>query len=172
MKKYQINLKPKEAQSFSDKLIYFFLHYLRYVIVMTQIVVISVFFFRFQVDQEIIDLKESIGQKEEIIKVTKPLVTDAKLINSKITTIKTLLADQNRDSSLISYLFTSIPQDIILKSFKFEEKAITVQGNAVAVSAIKNFVSITESQKQFKKVTINDVVKDSSGFSFSIVFDI
>lgn len=171
MKKYLINLKPKEAQNFSDKLVYFFLHYLRYVIVMTQIVVIGVFFFRFQIDQEIIDLKESIGQKEEIIKVTKPLVDDGKAINDKTTFIKSLLDDQKRDNNTISYLFSIVTQDMILKNLKMEDKKITVMGAATNVEAIKNFVARGESDKQFKKIVLGDVSKDTTGYAFLVEFE-
>ena len=68
-----INLFPVSERTFSEKVLYFSLHYLRYIIVLTQITVIAVFFFRFKVDQEIIDLKEKVTQKQEIFKITKPL---------------------------------------------------------------------------------------------------
>ncbi|MDO8741626.1 MAG: hypothetical protein Q7J11_00595, partial [Candidatus Roizmanbacteria bacterium] len=60
--KYKINLLEKKETSLLDKLTFFGLNYLRYIIVITQLVVIGVFFYRFQIDQSIIDLKEGVNQ--------------------------------------------------------------------------------------------------------------
>jgi len=81
--KYQINLLPKKEKDFVDRGIYFALHYLRYVLVLTQIVVIAVFFYRFQIDQEIIDLKDELTQKQEIVAVSAPLLSEAQVVDVK-----------------------------------------------------------------------------------------
>lgn len=44
MKSYDINLLPKEKNKLTDKILHFLLYYFRYIIVITQIVVIAVFF--------------------------------------------------------------------------------------------------------------------------------
>ena len=63
--KYKINLLSKRLnkQSFLKKLNYFTYNYLRYILVITQLVVMSVLFFRFSIDQRIIDLKDEIYQQ-------------------------------------------------------------------------------------------------------------
>jgi len=72
--RYNINLIEKKEVSLLDRLIFFCLNYLRYIIVITQLVVIGVFFYRFQIDQRIIDLKEGVDQKKEIVKIVLPLL--------------------------------------------------------------------------------------------------
>ena len=72
--KYQINLLQEKEKDISGKIIYFALHYLRYILVVTQIVVIAVFFYRFKIDQEVIDLRDELKQKQEIVQVSSPLL--------------------------------------------------------------------------------------------------
>ena len=72
--RYKINLLEKKDIGLLDKLTFFSLNYLRYIIVITQLVVIGVFFYRFQIDQKIIDLKEGVEQKKEIVKIVLPLL--------------------------------------------------------------------------------------------------
>ena len=67
--RYKINLLEKKELNLLDKLTFFCLNYLRYIIVITQLVVIGVFFYRFQIDQRIIDLKEGVEQKKEIVQI-------------------------------------------------------------------------------------------------------
>ena len=70
--RYKINLLEKKDIGLLDKLTFFGLNYLRYIIVVTQLIVIGVFFYRFQIDQRIIDLKEAVEQKREIVKIVLP----------------------------------------------------------------------------------------------------
>ncbi|MFZ2026464.1 MAG: hypothetical protein WAV30_04220, partial [Microgenomates group bacterium] len=94
--KYKINLLPEKEKDLLDKSIYFVLHYLRYVLVITQIVVISVFFYRFKIDQEIIDLKDELQQKQEIVAVSEPLLKEAEIVDIKTKQTREILVDQAR----------------------------------------------------------------------------
>ena len=81
--KYLINLFPSPEKSRTDKFIYFAFHYLRYILVITQFVAICVFFFRFKVDQDIVDLQEKADQKQSIIVATKDLLSRMQEVDAK-----------------------------------------------------------------------------------------
>lgn len=169
MKKYQINLIQQKKKDFADTIIYFFLHYLRYIIVLTQIVVIGVFFFRFQVDQEIIDLKESIDQKQEIVQVTKPLIAEARAIDAKIKVVKKILKSQETFLKNMNYVFATIPQGIVLNKFEINEGAITFTGTTNNIPLIKAFSETLKKSGTFKMVTMTDLIKGAGGYSFSVL---
>src|SRR3990167_9450780 len=172
MNKYRINLVTKKKEDFVDKLVYFALHYLRYIIVLTQIVVIGVFFFRFQVDQEIIDLKENIAQKEEIFNVTTSIITEAKEVNKKITDTKSVLNRQLKFSHSFDYLLSTIPEEIVLKKMNLDDKHITIDGLATNINIIKIFIEKVKYDKQFKSIVLSTIKRESSGLSFAINIDI
>jgi Tfp pilus assembly protein PilN len=168
MKNYQINLLPKKKPSLIDKIVYFSLHYLRYVVVITQIVVIVVFFYRFKVDQEIIDLKESTDQKEEIIKLTLPIVTEAQTIDERMNQIKQILEKQARLTTNLDYIFSIFPAQITLTSLDFNESKIKLMGTTSNPPMVKLFVEKLKSDKKFKQVAINQINKKGFIFEFSI----
>src|SRR3989344_8661356 len=99
--KYKINLIPKKEETLGERFLYFASHYLRYIIVITQLVVIGVFFYRFQVDQRVIDLKEAVGQKKEIIEIVLPLLTEATRIDQKQNEIKNIINNQEKFKTLV-----------------------------------------------------------------------
>src|SRR3989338_3791905 len=96
MSTYDINLFARKKKSFADKLLFFLLHYFRYIIVITQIVVIGVFFYRFRVDQKIIDLKESFRSKQQILALTVPLIDEAQATQDSAGKIQKLLDKQSK----------------------------------------------------------------------------
>src|SRR3990167_132722 len=101
--RYKINLLEKKDVGFLDKLIFFCLNYLRYIIVITQLVVIGVFFYRFQIDQRIIDLKEGVEQKKEIVKIVLPLLNEVAKIDKKTLIIDGIIVKQKDFSEMLNY---------------------------------------------------------------------
>ena len=112
--KYQINLFPPKELNFVDKAVYFSFNYLRYILVITQLVVISVFFYRFKIDQEIVDLKDSLQQKEEIVNVSNSLLRDVKGIDIKSRNIKTVITQQDNFRAMTDYFLAGFPSAFFL----------------------------------------------------------
>src|SRR3990167_863968 len=103
--RYKINLIEKKEVGLLDKLTFFGLNYLRYIIVITQLVVIGVFFYRFQIDQRIIDLKEAVEQKKEIVQIVLPLLNEAAKIDKKTSIIDEAILEQKKFSEMVDYFF-------------------------------------------------------------------
>ncbi len=168
MKKYQINLlqRKKKPEVLSDKLIFFALHYLRYIIVITQIIVIGVFFYRFTIDQRVIDLKESVNQKQEIIRITLPIVNEAKAIETKTTSIKKLIDEQKTFSNHFDYITSIIPDLIYIKTISISEQTISLEGSTKDINSIRILLERIKKDQKFKKVSLGEVKKTEQILSF------
>lgn len=166
--KYKINLRTKSKENITDRVIYFGLHYLRYILVVTQMVVICVFFLKFKVDQEIIDLKESVDQKREIIQISKPLVEEAKLIDYKISAVKKVIQEQNHTVSILNYLQTTFPVGLYFNQYIVENKNVFIKGESLDPNAIKLFYLKLKKEAMFKEVKLVSVKKEENGFIFSL----
>ena len=68
-RKININLIVKEdlGEALSSQILSWALTYGRYIIIITQIVVLSVFFLRFKLDRDHTDLKEAVTQKQALL---------------------------------------------------------------------------------------------------------
>lgn len=172
MRKYQINLLQKKEPSFVNKVVYFSLHYLRYIVVLTQIIVIIVFFYRFKVDQEILDLKDSTNQKEEIIKVTLPLIEEAQAIDNKLNQIKQVLQKQGQFITNLDYIFSIFPASAVLTNFEISYSTIKLMGTTNDPVVIKLFFEKLKRERKFKHVVISQISKSGFGFEFSIFISI
>ncbi|MGB9707210.1 MAG: PilN domain-containing protein [Microgenomates group bacterium] len=164
--KYKINLLPAKELSLKDKIVYFSLNYLRYIIVITQLVVIIVFFYRFQIDQKIIDLKEEIGQKKEIVKVVQPLLNEADVIVKKSKNIETVYKDQNKLKEMLAYL-SFFPETITLTKMEILNNSdIKLTGMAANIQHLQLFKNQLEKEKRFKKVQLTSLKKVFNEYSF------
>lgn len=171
---FDINLLHSKKLSFTEKLIYFALHYLRYIIVITQISVITVFFYRFKIDQDIIDLKEKVMQKQEIMKITSPLVDQAVILEGKLNHIRNLISEQDTYIQPFDYVLAHIPDNVSLTSIGLSQTTITIQAQTVQIGLIKSIYNNFLSSKQFKSVVIEGINRDTETniYSFSMILEL
>jgi Tfp pilus assembly protein PilN len=167
--KYKINLLPEKERDFLDKSIYFVLHYLRYVLVITQIVVISVFFYRFKIDQEIIDLKDELTQKQEIVAVSSPLLKQAEIVDLKTKQIKQILIDQAQFSESFTYFLDTFPLHLTIK--RLEIRGDTYRFDAITTDPeiIRSYLAKLKQDKRFINVTLGSIKRNDADFSVPFV---
>ncbi len=163
---YKINLLTRKGESAYDRILYFSLHYLRYILVITQLMVIAVFFIKFSVDQQIVDLKESIDQKTEIISVSQPLLSEAKSAHNKIDFVKGVIDKQTNFTSAFDYLTSVFPDKFFLTNLSYEQGSILMQGVSLDASVVQSFLARLKEDKKFKVIELTSLRKSEKGFEF------
>ncbi len=166
--KYRINLLIEKKESFLDRVIYFSLNYLRYILVITQIVVIFVFFYKFKVDQEIIDLKEAVDQKKEIVEISRPLLKEAEAAEFKIKEIKPIIKKQTAFLNQLNYLLSVFPESAYLTKFTIKDDQIFLEGYSEDARLIKQFYLRLQKDKKFKNISLETLKKTEFGYDFLI----
>jgi Tfp pilus assembly protein PilN len=166
--KYKINLlNPKEI-SFVDKVVYFSLNYLRYIIVITQLIIIFVFFYRFQLDQQIIDLKEAVLQKKEIIQAVLPLLKEAEILEKKQEAAKKILLDQEKTLSMFKYFLSIFPKGLVLKKMDLDKNGVKIFGTAIQLDHLHAFINLIKKEQKFKTVDLKSIKKTEFGYDFEL----
>lgn len=166
--RYRINLLTEKKESFLDRVIYFSLNYLRYILVITQIVVIFVFFYKFKVDQEIIDLKEAVDQKKEIVEISRSLLKEAEAAEFKIKEIKPILKKQTALLNQLNYLLSVFPESVYLNKFTIKDDQILLEGYSEEARVIKQFYLRLQKDKKFKNISLETLKKTEFGYDFLI----
>jgi len=149
----------KKEKDIAQKLIYFALHYLRYILVLTQIVVIGVFFYRFKIDQEIIDLKDSLKQKEEIVLVSQPLLKQAQMIDLSMNQIQEVVDKQSRSEQILQYFLKTFPKKVKTGKITIDESSVVFEVSTVDPSIIKQYYERLRKDNVFKTVTLGAIRK-------------
>lgn len=166
--RYRINLLTKQELGFLDKTLYFFLNYLRYILVLTQIVVIGVLFYRFRVDQNIIDLKDSLQQKREIIEAVRPLLQEAEKVNDQTIAIRKIVGEQAIQTSAIQYLLSIFPQTATLEKLSIHDNSFDLEGTTVDSRELQLFYARLKQDKRFNTVNLANIKRGSSGYTFTM----
>ncbi|OGK31507.1 hypothetical protein A3F29_04145 [Candidatus Roizmanbacteria bacterium RIFCSPHIGHO2_12_FULL_33_9] len=171
--KYKINLIEKESSrgGFLNQLNYFFFNYFRYILVFTQLIVISVLFFRFTIDQSIIDLKESINQQEELLKVVRPIIDESIRVDAKLKKTELIIKDQEILSNQISYLLPKFPSTMFLNTLAFTKESVRMDGVILNPNHLQTFVSNLKRDNLYKDVSLSDISRSEQGYIFSMTLN-
>lgn len=161
--KYQINLLGKRKEKTFDRVIYFALNYLRYILVMTQIVVIMVFLSKLSIDQKIIDLQESVDQKKEIVTVSQPLLDEAKKADFETRQIEAVLNNQDRRNDSIDYALAQFPSNMFMKRMQVDSDSMDIEAIITDIQTVKAYVQRLQKENKFKTVRLLTISKTDEG---------
>ena len=164
--KYTTNLFPQKQQSSLEKITFFALHYLRYILVITQFVTICVFFYRFKVDQEIVNLKDTLIQKKAIVDTTQNLLDLVKVLDFKIKNVNGLYTEQDSVKNISSYFFQKLHPQIKLQTVSINKKDILLSGQTTDITLIQSLYESIKTDKAFKEVNLGSINKSADGYTF------
>lgn len=133
----------------------------------TQIVVIGVFFYRFKVDQEIVDLQDSINSKKEIIEVSQPLIKKAKTIAFKLQKTKEIIYDQQTLLAANDYILSRFPEACFLNKIETSDKTLTLKGYTQDLNILKAFHQRLKDDAKFQKIELVNIKKSDLGLEFT-----
>lgn len=165
--KYKINLLTQKKEKQVDRIIYFVLNYLRYILVVTQIVVIGVFFYRFSIDQALVDLEEITEQKKEIIEVSQPLIREATKESYRLDQAQKIIAKQQDFLDSINYLLSIFPENFYLEKFNVSDLTISIVGTTQDPILLQKFFTRLKKEGKFAKVDMSNVKKKDQSLEFS-----
>ena len=168
--KYKINLLTRREETSIDRVIYFVLNYLRYILVITQIIVIGVFFYRFKVDQELVDLQEAAEQKKEVFQVSQSLIKEAKKEAFKLDQTRSIITKQRDFFEAIDYLLSLFPESFFLNKMKVSRGNIIMVGFTQDPQSISNFLNRLKKEARFKTIKLKNIKKGDEGLEFSFNF--
>src|SRR3989344_2029517 len=109
--KNSINLiiKSEEQLSISSQFLAWALTYGRYIIIIIQIMVLTVFFMRFKLDRDRTDLKETTSQKKALIESFIDMEKEINRVHKRLSDIKMISTNQDIYPRVINFLEKNTP---------------------------------------------------------------
>jgi Tfp pilus assembly protein PilN len=134
------------------------------VLVITQIVVISVFFYRFKIDQEIIDLKDELTQKQEIVAVSDPLLKQAEIVDLKTKQIREILFAQTQFSESFTYFLDTFPLHLTITRLDIRDGIYKFDATTTNPETIRSYLAKLKQEKRFKEVVLGSIKRNGAEF--------
>lgn len=157
-----VNLLKKEGESFFDKFIQWALTVGRILVMLTEIVALSAFLYRFSLDRKLIDLHDQIKLKDAYVKVLKSNEDKYRNLQERLA-ITTKLSKTSIDTAnLITDLIALAPSDIIFNSLKISEDSVIIDANVQSVTSLTDFINKLKAHKAIRTVSLDRIENKTS----------
>ncbi|MCL5091077.1 MAG: PilN domain-containing protein [Patescibacteria group bacterium] len=171
--KNKINLLPKGQFEYSTlgKFIQWAVNVGRWIVVLTEFIVISAFCSRFYFDTVLADLFDKTKQKQAIVASAASFEENFRQVQDKIKVIKSIMAQENKPAEVVTEVSRLIPQSLSLTEIFINQKSLSLKGVTLSEKALRIFVTNLSNSSLFKEVNLDSIstAKDKlQGIDFNI----
>lgn len=159
-----INLLKKKDSSFLDKFIKWSLTIGRIVVIVTELIALSAFLYRFSLDRKLIDLHEEIEDNQNLVKLLKKDEDKYRNLQSRLAIAARFGEKSKQISRLYQDTIQIIPSDFQIGTLTISEDILSVQGQARSVTSLATFIRALKENKDVNSISIDRLEnKTSSG---------
>ncbi|KKS98232.1 MAG: hypothetical protein UV73_C0003G0174 [Candidatus Gottesmanbacteria bacterium GW2011_GWA2_43_14] len=163
--KTEINLLVQKAkeESLSSQFLNWALTYGRYIIIIIQIVVLSVFFGRFKLDRDRTDLKESVGQKEALVGSIAEVNNEIIRVQKSLADIKSITGNYDAILQTINFLENKTPADTNFNLLSFSKSKVRFTAVSDSLTSFNVLLKNIQEDEIFSDVQLEDLKRLPDG---------
>lgn len=171
--KDKINLLPKNQFETSSigKLVQWAVDTGRWIVVLTEFVVICAFLSRFYFDTKLANLFDEVKQKQAIVDSALSFEESFRAVQDKIKIIKSMLAEERKPSTATAEITQFLPLDTFLTSINLNREKLSISGYSLSERSLNVLLSQLVFKSSLKEVSLDSVSSPKDG-SQGIVFAI
>ena len=152
-----INLLGGENVDFFDKFINWALTIGRLVVIVTELIALSAFLYRFSLDRELIDLHSKIKQEQTIVGYLKNREDTYRNFQDRLDIASNFSNLGEKKIKILKDIISFAPAGVTFQSFLISENRISIGANVQFVSSLGNFVNLLKNYPGIKSVSIDKI---------------
>jgi hypothetical protein len=129
----------------------------RWIVIVTEFIVILAFLSRFKLDHDLTNLNEQVRQKQAIINSSSTLEKEFRFLQKRLTTIESLQKSQIEAQQVLDTFTELTPVGIQLSGFSYTSQKISLTASANSETAFADFLKNLKNSPKFKSVDISKV---------------
>lgn len=156
-----VNREPEK--SFNEQLLSWAITYGRYIIIITQITVLSVFFGRFKLDRDFTDLQDLLKQKQAIVESFADLEKEIRHVQDKLSHIGAIEKGQPLSAQLLAAFSTNSPSDARFSSLSYDGDTVHFAATVATLRSFNAFLYQVQKDGWLTDLVLEDISRRSDG---------
>jgi Tfp pilus assembly protein PilN len=168
-KSKSINLLPQEEFEVSivGRILKWAMTTFRFIVIITEMIVMGAFLSRFWLDAQNSDLNDSLKIKSAQISSQSSFENEFRDLQDRISVFKELTKGTGA-SVVLDKVVSKIPDGVSLQSISNQEGSVQVKGVSASELGIAQFVSNLKNEKSFKNISLGQISSSESNSAFTI----
>ncbi len=162
--KRSINLLPRDPfeSSTLGVILEWCLVFGKWTVILTQLVVMGAFLYRFTLDRQLTDLRKSIAQSVAVIKSYEQIEKEFILTQKQVQTVEDSIAVQKLLISVIDNVERNTPIEVWYDRMTFSPESISLTAYAASLPAFGQYLTAIQANPLFKTVRIGKIESSTS----------
>ena len=161
-------VKDKQIPLF-DKFMNWALTVGRLIVIITEVVAVVAFVYRFSLDEKLVDFHSAIKQKQNIISVLKNDENNYRSLQDRIALASTFSEEAIASNKTITDIVNLVPNDIKTNNLIFSKDRVSIDASIVSISSLTDLIESLKSYPNIKSISIDNIEnKPSIGLSVNI----
>lgn len=158
-----INLIKNKQVPFFDKFMNWALTAGRLIVIITEIVAISAFIYRFSLDERLIDLHSAIKEKQNLISLLKDDEDKYRNLQDRIALTSSLLEKNAKANKIVLDIVGLTPQGVKIDNLTFNKDKLTINADINSVPSLTDFINVLKDYPDIKAVSIDNIENKPTG---------
>ena len=152
-----INLAQNKQLSFIDKFMDWALTVGRLIVIVTEIVAVAAFVYRFSLDEKLVDLHTAIKQKQVIISLFKQDENKYRNLQGRIALAASISEKISKTNKIIKDIINLVPQGAQINELTLNKDRVNINVNIISISALNDFVDALKNYPDIKSINIENI---------------
>ncbi len=151
-----INLLPRDSFESSQvgTILIWLLSFGKWAVIVTQLVVMGAFLWRFSLDRELTDLRKSISKNVAVIKSYKQIERDFVLSQKRLDAAKLVISQQESITEEFAFLTSITPLDVWYEKLTISPETTVVSAYSRSLPGFSRFLSTVQHDPRYTGVSV------------------
>jgi Tfp pilus assembly protein PilN len=145
----------------------------RHIVIITELVVIIAFVFRFKLDRNLSDLYEEIEVKRSQIEELEEFENEFRTIQNRLKTINELEERRKNPQTALSQLASLVPLNVTFNKLEIGADSLSLSGYSLSESGLATLINNLNQSLYFDNIELGNISKSSSSeISFTLSMEL
>lgn len=163
-----INLLKDNSGNFIDKFVTWALSAGRVIVIVTELIALGAFLYRFSLDRQLIDLHTKIKQEQAVVTYLKENEKTYRNLQNRLLLASNFSKLGKDKINVLKQIIDFAPPGVTFNNITLQEDRARLDANSNSVSSLSDFVTSLKNYSRVSNVIIEKIENRSSSASISV----
>lgn len=167
-----INLAKNRGETFWDRFISWALTAGRIIIILTEVIALGAFLYRFSLDRQLVDLHDHISQQTAVVNLLKNNEASFRNLQNRLTLAKNGMDEVNQTTKIFFDMLAMIPSDMDVSTFQMTPDTVRIEGTLGSIASLRSLVDKIKAYPQVSSVSLDKIQTNTATATISVSLSI
>lgn len=163
-----VNLLRGQEKSFLDKFIDWALTGGRAILIVTEIIALTAFLYRFSLDRELVDLHDKIKQQQSIVALLQPNEVKYRNLQQRLQLVHGVETRGEEQTKLTGDVIAIATGKILIKTFSYSDDSMRIEATTQTIQLLTKFIDDLKAYSSVDTVSLDRIENKTSDGTIAV----